>query len=139
MCGIAGVFEYQRRRLVSRGVLESMMDVIQHRGPDDAGTYQNGSIALGMRRLSIIDLDGGKQPVSNETGNVRLVFNGEIYNFRGLQGELRDRGHSLRSASDTEVIVHLYEERGGDCVNELRGMFGFALWDGESDKLLLAR
>ena len=139
MCGIAGVFEYQRRRFVSVGVLESMMDVIQHRGPDDAGAYRNGPIALGMRRLSIIDLEGGKQPVANETGDVRLVFNGEIYNYRSLQQELRGRGHKLRSASDTEVIVHLYEERGEDCVNELRGMFGFALWDGESDKLLLAR
>lgn len=139
MCGIAGIFEYQRRRPVSARVLQNMMTVIQHRGPDDAGSYRNGAIALGMRRLSIIDLEGGKQPVANETGDVRLVFNGEIYNFRSLQGELCDRGHRLRTASDTEVIVHLYEERGEDCIHELRGMFGFALWDNEGQRLLLAR
>src|SRR5690348_7461349 len=139
MCGIAGIYEYQGRRSVPAGLLESMMDVIQHRGPDDAGAYRNGPIAMGMRRLSIIDIEGGKQPVVNETGSVRLVFNGEVYNYRDLQAELRDRGHVLRSASDTEVIVHLYEERGMDCVSDLRGMFGFALWDQESGKLLLAR
>jgi len=139
MCGITGVFEYQRRRPVDLDLLKGMMNVIQHRGPDDAGVYRNGPIALGMRRLSIIDIEGGKQPVSNETGEVTLVFNGEIYNFRALQAELCDRGHRLGSASDTEVIVHTYEERGDECVEELRGMFGFALWDGGNGKLLLAR
>jgi asparagine synthase (glutamine-hydrolysing) len=139
MCGITGIYEYRRLRPVAGSLLESMMDVIQHRGPDDAGAYRNGPIALGMRRLSIIDIEGGKQPVANETGGVRLVFNGEVYNYRDLQAELSDRGHALRSASDTEVIVHLYEERGEECVSDLRGMFGFALWDGEGGKLLLAR
>ena len=139
MCGIAGVFEYQRRRPVNPEVLESMMNVIQHRGPDDAGTYRSGAVGLGMRRLSIIDIEGGKQPVSNETGEITLVFNGEIYNFRSLRGELCDRGHVLATSSDTEVIVHLYEERGTECVNELRGMFGFALWDKGKGQLLLAR
>lgn len=139
MCGITGVFEYQRRRPVDPELLEGMMNVIRHRGPDDAGVYQNGPIALGMRRLSIIDIEGGGQPVSNETGEVTLVFNGEIYNFRALQAELCDRGHRLGSVSDTEVIVHTYEERGNDCVKDLRGMFGFALWDSGRGRLLLAR
>jgi asparagine synthase (glutamine-hydrolysing) len=139
MCGIAGVFEYQQRNPVSADLLCSMMDVIQHRGPDDSGAFLRGPIALGMRRLSIIDLEGGKQPLGNETGEVTLVFNGEIYNFRSLQDQLTKRGHRLQTASDTEVIVHLYEEHGEECVHCLRGMFGFALWDAQRERLLLAR
>lgn len=139
MCGIAGVFEYQHRNPVSADLLQDMTDVIQHRGPDDAGVFFDGPIALGMRRLSIIDIEGGKQPVSNEAGDATLVFNGEIYNFRSLQDRLAGRGHKLQTASDTEVIVHLYEEYGDECVNSLRGMFGFALWDSQKKRLLLAR
>jgi asparagine synthase (glutamine-hydrolysing) len=139
MCGIAGIFEYQHRNRVSADLLRFMTDVIQHRGPDDAGAFLRGPIALGMRRLSIIDLQGGKQPLANETGEVTLVFNGEIYNFRSLQNQLTKRGHVLQTASDTEVIVHLYEEQGEECVHWLRGMFGFALWDAQRERLLLAR
>jgi asparagine synthase (glutamine-hydrolysing) len=139
MCGIAGVFEYRHKTHVPADLLQRMTDVIQHRGPDDAGAFFSGPVALGMRRLSIIDVEGGKQPVSNETGDVTLVFNGEIYNFRTLQDELSSRGHLLKTASDTEVIVHLYEEHGCDCVNDLRGMFGLALWDKRRECLLLAR
>jgi asparagine synthase (glutamine-hydrolysing) len=139
MCGIAGVYEYQQQRPISWNLLRRMTDVIQHRGPDDAGFFLSGPIALGMRRLSIIDLDGGKQPIANETNDVTLVFNGEIYNFRDLRDQLVKRGHLLRTASDTEVIVHLYEEQGVECVDQLRGMFGFALWDADRQRLLLAR
>lgn len=139
MCGIAGVFEYQHRNPVSPELLQGMTDVIQHRGPDDAGVSFEGSVALGMRRLSIIDVEGGRQPVSNETGRTTLVFNGEIYNFRSLQDQLARRGHRLQTASDTEVIVHLYEDYGDECVNYLRGMFGFALWDSQRERILLAR
>ncbi|HET9790421.1 MAG TPA: asparagine synthase (glutamine-hydrolyzing) [Candidatus Angelobacter sp.] len=139
MCGIVGIFRYGGSQPVSADLLRGMMQVIEHRGPDDSGEVLEDGIGLGMRRLSIIDLEGGKQPVENETGDIRLVFNGEIYNFRSLQDELRGRGHLLRSASDTEVIVHLYEEFGDECVNHLRGMFGFALWDNHRRRLLLAR
>jgi asparagine synthase (glutamine-hydrolysing) len=139
MCGIAGIYEYQQQRPISPELLQHMTDVIQHRGPDDAGSFLSGPIALGMRRLSIIDLEGGKQPISNETREVTLVFNGEIYNFRDLQEQLVKRGHLMRTASDTEVIVHLYEEQGVECVDQLRGMFGFALWDANRQRLLLAR
>jgi asparagine synthase (glutamine-hydrolysing) len=139
MCGITGVFEYQRRAPVHPDLLQRMTDVIHHRGPDDAGVFFRGPIALGMRRLSIIDLEGGRQPLSNETGEVTVIFNGEIYNFRSLQDQLAKRGHLLQTASDTEVIVHLYEEHGDECVHWLRGMFGFALWDRERERLLLAR
>jgi asparagine synthase (glutamine-hydrolysing) len=103
MCGIAGIYEYQQQRPISPELLQHMTDVIQHRGPDDAGSFLSGPIALGMRRLSIIDLEGGKQPISNETREVTLVFNGEIYNFRDLQEQLVKRGHLMRTASDTEV------------------------------------
>lgn len=139
MCGIAGVYEYRRGKPVPALLLREMTDVIAHRGPDDAGMFLDGPIGLGMRRLSIIDIAGGKQPIANETGDIRLVFNGEIYNFRDLQDELRDRGHLLRSVSDTEVIVHLYEELGEECIHRLRGMFGLALWDRSEERLLLAR
>src|SRR5436190_11010102 len=105
MCGITGVLGP-----CSRETLQRMCDVIAHRGPDDEGFYQDGRVSLGMRRLSIIDLEGGRQPVANEDGTVHVVFNGEIYNYRDLAKLLRDKGHQLRTASDTETIVHLYEE-----------------------------
>ena len=139
MCGIAGVFEYEDRRKSDRNVLFDMLAAIQHRGPDDRGVLFAGSLAMGMQRLSIIDLAGGKQPISNEDGTVTIVFNGEIYNYRELQQRLRTRGHTLSTASDTEVIVHLYEELGEDCVKELRGMFGFAIWDSKRQRLFIAR
>ena len=107
MCGIAGVYEYATGRPVERQTLLDMLSVIRHRGPDDEGTYQNNNLAMGMRRLSIIDLPGGKQPISNEDGSVTVVFNGEIYNYLELREKLLARGHRLVTASDTEVIVHL--------------------------------
>jgi asparagine synthase (glutamine-hydrolysing) len=116
-----------------------MMDQIQHRGPDGSGEFISGPVGLGHRRLSIIDLHTGNQPMSNEDGTVWVVYNGEIYNFRELRAELEARGHQFRSTSDTEVIVHLYEEMGDRCVTRFRGMFAFALWDGVRQRLLLAR
>ena len=116
-----------------------MRDIMVHRGPDDAGMFIDGPVGLGHRRLSIIDLAGGHQPISNEDGSVTVVFNGEIYNFGELRRELISRGHTLTTRSDTEVIVHLYEELGAECVRRFRGMFAFALWDGKRKQLLLAR
>jgi len=116
-----------------------MADTIQHRGPDDEGFYISGQIGLGFRRLSIIDLSGGHQPLSNEDGTVWIVFNGEIYNYQSLRDDLIGKGHIFKTRSDTEVIVHLYEEYGTDSVQKLRGMFGFAIWDARQEQLFLAR
>jgi len=112
---------------------------LTHRGPDDEGYFVDGSLALGMRRLSIVDLAGGHQPMANEDGSVRVVFNGEIYNHTELRGELEARGHRFRTRSDTEAIVHAYEEWGPDCVQRFNGMFGLAVWDGRRRDLFLAR
>ena len=139
MCGICGVYPYASREPVSRDVLGSMLASIRHRGPDDEGIYIDGDIGLGSRRLSIIDIEGGHQPIQNEDGSVIVAFNGEIYNYRELRSRLLRRGHRLSTAGDTEVLVHLYEEYGDDCVSELRGMFAFALWDVARRRLLLAR
>jgi asparagine synthase (glutamine-hydrolysing) len=139
MCGICGVFHFDRKRLVERPILEAMNQQIVHRGPDDAGFYISENIGLAMRRLSIIDLKTGQQPVSNEDGTIRVVYNGEIYNHSELRARLEARGHCYRSKSDTETIVHLYEEYGRDCVHHLRGMFAFALWDGQRRRLFAAR
>ena len=116
-----------------------MCDAIAHRGPDDDGYFVAPGIALGMRRLSIIDVSGGQQPIANEDGTVQVVFNGEIYNHHDLRRELVARGHSFRTRSDTETIVHLYEECGVDFVRRLRGMFAIALWDAQQRRLVLAR
>src|ERR1019366_8672544 len=128
MCGICGVVGIERTEL-AQAVTRRMMEALRHRGPDEDGLLVAPSVALGMRRLSIIDLPGGHQPVFNETGNVGVVFNGEIYNFRQLRNTLEGHGHSFRTHSDTEVVVHAYEEWGEECLRELRGMFAFALWD----------
>jgi asparagine synthase (glutamine-hydrolysing) len=141
MCGIAG-FAYQGETTGGgerAEVLGRMLGVIRHRGPDDEGTHVSGGAALGMRRLSIIDLAGGHQPISGEDGTVTIVFNGEIYNYRELQPELERRGHRFRTNSDTEVIVHAYEEKGAACVQDLRGMFAFAVWDERERQLFIAR
>src|SRR5439155_1619572 len=116
-----------------------MCQMLVHRGPDEEGVYLAPGVGLGMRRLSIIDLGGGQQPVSNENRSVWVVFNGEIYNYRELQHQLTRAGHRLRTASDTETIVHLYEDFGPRCVEHLRGMFAFAVWDTRKRQLLLAR
>jgi asparagine synthase (glutamine-hydrolysing) len=142
MCGIAGFVDLQHRLSPDEaaGTLERMCRVIAHRGPDDQGTMQTDDGAyLGMRRLSIIDLAGGHQPISNEDGTVSIVFNGEIYNYRELQPELEARGHHFQTHSDTEAIVHSYEEFGVDCVSKLRGMFAFAIWDAKKQSLFVAR
>jgi asparagine synthase (glutamine-hydrolysing) len=129
---------------VDREALARMAHVLRHRGPDDEGFYvaehEDGlGIGLGFRRLSIIDLDTGNQPISNEDGSVQLVFNGEIYNFRELRKQLEARGHRFATNADTEVIVHLYEDERERCVERLNGMFAFALWDASKRELLLAR
>jgi len=142
VCGIAGFLVKDRvapPEAVLADVLTKMCDVIQHRGPDDAGYHFDRGCGIGMRRLSIIDLASGHQPISNEDGSVWIVFNGEIYQFQHLREELEAKGHRFRTRSDTEVILHLYEERGVECFSELRGMFALALWDARQNKLILAR
>ena len=139
MCGICGIVFLEPDVSPSQSALEAMNRTMIHRGPDDEGYFISGPVGLAMRRLSIIDLQGGRQPISNEDGSIHVVFNGEIYNFLELRTYLAARGHIFRSNSDTEVIVHLYEEHGHECVNRLYGMFSFALWDGRNDALLLAR
>jgi asparagine synthase (glutamine-hydrolysing) len=139
VCGICGVFHIDPQRRVERAALEAMNQRIVHRGPDDAGFYVCENVGLAMRRLSIIDLRTGHQPVSNEDGTIWLVYNGEIYNHAELRARLEASGHRYRSRSDTETIVHLYEEYGRECVRYLRGMFAFALWDGRRRRLFAAR
>jgi len=139
MCGIAGIMYCDRGRPVERAALKAMGDSLAHRGPDAEGFWAEDGIGLVHRRLSIIDVEGGDQPIGNEDGSVQVVFNGEIYNFQELRRGLEDRGHCFRTRSDTEVLVHLYEEDGESLVQRLRGMFAFALWDRRRRRLLLAR
>jgi asparagine synthase (glutamine-hydrolysing) len=139
VCGICGKLNFDRGAPVSPGLLKSMADSIRHRGPDDDGYYASGPVGFGFRRLSIIDLKTGHQPICNEDGTVWIVFNGEIYNYKELRENLLSKGHVFKSQTDTEVIVHLYEEFGPSCVDKLRGMFAFAIWDGPKQTLLLAR
>ncbi len=138
MCGISGIWNFDGAPVEQSAVL-TMQDTLRHRGPDGEGTYVKENVGLGHRRLSIIDIAGGKQPISNEDGSVWIVYNGEIYNFLELRAELEAKGHSFRTASDTEVIVHLYEELGPKCVQRLMGMFAFGLWDSKKQLMLLAR
>src|SRR6266436_4504436 len=139
MCGIAGVMKFGRDARADSGAIRQMCAAMTHRGPDDEGVYTDGPVGIGMRRLSIIDVAGGHQPISNETGTVWIVFNGEIYNHSELRKDLEARGHRYRTNSDTETIVHLYEEYGRDCANHLRGMFALAIWDREKRSLFVAR
>ena len=139
MCGICGILNLALEPLRSRAAIESMSARIAHRGPDSQGKFELPYLALAIRRLSIIDLETGDQPLANETGDVTLVFNGEIYNYRDLSRQLAERGHRFRTHSDGEVIAHLYEERGLDFVQELNGMFAIALWDEKRKRLVLAR
>lgn len=136
MCGICGIHDPAGP---SRAQLERLTETLRHRGPDDEGYYIEGPLGLGHRRLSIIDLDGGRQPISNEDGTVWIVYNGEIYNYRELRRELEEQGHRFRTDTDTETIVHLYEEYGRECVQRLRGMFAFAIWDARRRRLFMAR
>ncbi len=139
MCGICG--EYARRGGVSEEAVRRMNALLAHRGPDDENAYVCGDrrVVLAQRRLSVIDIEGGRQPMSNEDGSVWIVYNGEVYNFRELRDELEAKGHVFRTGSDTEVIVHLFEEEGEDCVRRLNGMFAFAVWDERGGRLFLAR
>ena len=139
MCGIYGILNFDRAERPSDSILEAMGGVIAHRGPDDFGHYLGQGIGLGMRRLSIIDVSGGHQPLSNENDTVWIVLNGEIYNFQSLREELESKGHRFRTRTDTEIIVHLYEEEGLDFLKRLRGMFGLALWDVKRERLVLGR
>ena len=139
MCGICGIFEYERREHFPRQLLDRMNQTIIHRGPDDDGVYLGEGVGLGFRRLSIIDVAGGHQPLSNEDGTLWVMLNGEIYNYPELRRELEVAGHRFATKSDTETVVHLYEEFGEDCFARLRGMFAIALWDAPRRRLLLAR
>src|SRR5216110_2073756 len=138
MCGIAGFAGWQLGNEEARRTVRTMCDAIVHRGPDDCGYFVAPEVALGMRRLSIIDVAGGQQPIANEDGSIQVVFNGEIYNHHDLRRDLIARGHRFRTRSDTETIVHLYEEMGEAFVERLRGMFAIALWDVRAKRLLLA-
>ena len=139
MCGIAGILRLDGQRPDDRAALRAMRESLLHRGPDGQGSFVRGPVRLTMRRLSIIDLDGGDQPMSNETDTVHVVFNGEIYNFAELRESLAGFGHRFRTRSDTETIVHAYEQWGDDFVTQLNGMFAIALWDERRERLLLAR
>lgn len=139
MCGITGMISSEPLSGRQLEQVACMNEVMAHRGPDGAGQFHDGHVALAMRRLSIIDLEGGGQPLYNEDRSLALIANAEIYNFIELRADLRARGHSFRTGSDCEVIVHLYEEYGLDCVQQLRGMFAFALWDSRRRRLVLAR
>jgi len=139
VCGICGKLNFNRAASVSASLLKVMTDTIHHRGPDDEGYYLSGPVGFGFRRLSIIDLNTGHQPISNEDGTVWIVFNGEIYNYRQLRQYLQSEGHTFRTQTDTEVIVHLYEEFGESCVEKLQGMFAFAIWDERQQVLFMAR
>lgn len=145
MCGLAGIIDFKGRG-IERSLLKAMCDTMVHRGPDDEGVYLNGNegskvkVGLGHRRLSIIDLSSaGRQPMSNEDGTIWIIMNGEIYNFPALREDLEKKGHTFKSHTDTEVILHLYEDKGTDCVRDLRGMFTFAIWDEARQRLVLAR
>jgi asparagine synthase (glutamine-hydrolysing) len=138
MCGICGIFD-RRGEPVDRSTLDAMISVLRHRGPDGTGDLVDREVGLGHLRLSIIDVDGGAQPIGNEDGSLQVVFNGEIYNFVELRAELEAFGHRFKTRSDTEVIVHAYEQWGQDCVRRFNGMFAFALWDSSRREVFLAR
>jgi len=139
MCGICGVFNFKNDKPLDPAVLKRMCDTLKHRGPDEEGYYTSGQIGLGIRRLSIIDLSTGSQPIHNEDKSIWVIDNGEIYNFQDLRKELENRGHKFYTKTDTETIVHLYEEYGERCVDHLRGMYAFAVWDEKNKKLFIAR
>lgn len=139
MCGIAGLYNWSDQPQAMAARVSAMCGAIVHRGPDDEGIFVDRGVALGMRRLSIIDVAGGHQPIFNEDRSVAVVFNGEIYNYRSLRTSLTQRGHRFSTNSDTEVIVHSYEEDGPDCVKHFNGIFGFAIWDKRAQRLVIAR
>src|SRR4029453_17701905 len=139
MCGIVGIIERDRTRPVAQDELRRMVHTLVHRGPDEEGSIAREGFGLAMRRLSIVDLAGGQQPFGNETGEIQLVANGEIYNFKRLRRELETYGHVFRSDADIEVLVHAYEQWDIGFLSRLRGMFALALWDGRTNTLIAAR
>ncbi len=139
MCGICGKLNFDYGTPVDRDTLQQMNSSLEHRGPDGDGLYLNGPVGRGHRRLSIMDLSTGSQPMSNEDGSVWVTFNGEIYNHKILRQELESKGHQFVSSSDTEVIVHAYEEWGRECIHRFNGMFALGLWDARPRSLWLAR
>ncbi|PID57387.1 asparagine synthase (glutamine-hydrolyzing) [candidate division KSB3 bacterium] len=139
MCGIAGTINYYAKRKVSKNLLEQMVATLEHRGPDDVGLYVKGNVGLGVRRLSVIDLEKGHQPISNKNETIWVVYNGEIYNHKELRQDLEQKGYLFKTHTDTEILVHLYEDQGKDMVHKLNGMFAFAIWDTRTRTLLLAR
>ena len=134
MCGITGIISSNKQEAINK-----MTQILIHRGPDEGGYYHDDIISLGQRRLSIIDISGGRQPISNEDGTLQLLCNGEIYNSPELRKQLIQRGHTFKTATDVEVILHLYEDKGKDCVKDLQGMFALAIWDVKEKRLFLAR
>src|SRR2546427_12194778 len=139
MCGIVGIIKQDPRETVDDACLMQVRDRLVHRGPDGGGLHIDGPVGLGHRRLAIVDVAGGHQPMTNEDGSIWIVFNGEVYNHAELRPGLEARGHQYRTRSDTETILHLYEEEGDRCVERLRGMFAVAIWDRRRQRLLLAR
>ncbi|PYT08297.1 MAG: asparagine synthetase B, partial [Acidobacteria bacterium] len=139
MCGIAGIVKLDPRGRVERVRLERMLDALRHRGPDGEGLFMEGPVGLAHRRLAIVDVSGGRQPMPGENGSAWIAFNGEIYNHPELRPQLEAHDHHYRTRCDTETILHLYEEEGDRCVERMRGMFAFALWDRARGRLLLAR
>src|SRR5882672_3151465 len=139
MCGIAGFYGLTRGEVAPRAVLERMVHALRHRGPDDGGVYLDGRVGLGHRRLSIVDLAGGHQPLGSADGSVWISFNGEIFNYVELRRELESRGHAFRTSSDTETIVRAYLDAGPACVEAFNGDFAYALWDRNRQRLVLAR
>src|SRR5262245_10613527 len=139
MCAICGIVNFNATDPVDGGLVQRMTSVQAHRGPDDFGYFVENNVGLGHRRLSIIDLSGGKQPIFNEDGSIVVVFNGEIYNYADLTTDLIAKGHQFATRSDTETIVHAYEEYGDECMRDFRGMFAFAVWDRRRKRLLLVR
>ena len=139
MCGIFGKINFQTKTAVDKNQLKSAIDAMSHRGPDDEGIFVDRYAGLGMKRLKIIDLESGHQPIFNETGNLVIVYNGEIYNYIELRDELLKKGHKFKTKSDTEVILHLFEEYGPECLEKLNGMFSFAVWDTKKEEMFIAR
>ena len=140
MCGINGIaFSSRSKKRIDEPVLRRMRDVIAHRGPDDAGEFFDANIALGHRRLSIVDVSHGAQPMFNEDKSKVIIYNGEIYNHQDFREELEAKGHIYKTHCDTETILHLFEEYGAECVKKLRGMFAFAIWDRQAKSLFIAR
>ncbi|MCK5456070.1 MAG: asparagine synthetase B, partial [Melioribacteraceae bacterium] len=139
MCGIAGIFNHQSSKKIEQNQLKLLASSMMHRGPDEFGAYLDDSIGLVHSRLSIIDIENGIQPIHNEDKSIWVIFNGEIYNYIELKDDLVKKGHKFYTSTDTEVLIHLYEEKGEDFLNELNGQFAIAIWDSRKGELFLAR